>query len=163
VVEKKRIQFVPNKVDSLYVFGQPDRSCADSPVERHVESAAHLVHLSMKADTVLGPETFSGQSLKKKDNLAVLFAAEWCPFCRRFNPIFKSALAEKTMPGAIADLSDLDNPLWEIFDIQVVPTVMVFRNGELIFRKDGRLGQGLPDNAMNEVVTYLKTATKIID
>lgn len=120
-----------------------------------------ILTLFMEADTNLGPKNFSGQHLKKNGNLVVLFAAEWCPFCRRFSPIFKSALAEKRIPGALADLSDLDNPLWEIFDIQVIPTVIAFKEGDLIYRKDGLLGQGLPDNAMNEVVAYFQAGHKI--
>ena len=109
----------------------------------------------MNADVKLGPADFNGNHLKKVGALAVLFAAEWCPFCRRFSPIFESTLAKEGMPTALVDLSDLGNPLWETFDIQVVPTVMVFKDGELIHRMDGVLGQGLPDNAMTEVLPYL--------
>jgi len=117
----------------------------------------------MEANAKLGPSDFLGKHLKKNGTLAVLFAAEWCPFCRRFSPIFNSALIEKGLPGAQADLSDLENPLWEAFDIEVVPTVMVFKNGELIYRKDGVLGRGLPDTAMNEVVPYLLASHKTLD
>jgi thioredoxin 1 len=109
----------------------------------------------MEADMKLSPSDFKGNHLNKSGGLAVLFAAEWCPFCRRFSPIFDSALAKEGMPTALVDLSDLGNPLWETFDIQVVPTVMVFKDGELIHRMDGVLGQGLPDNAMTEVLPYL--------
>ena len=114
----------------------------------------------MEADAKLGPSDFEGKYLKKSGTVAVLFAAEWCPFCRRFSPIFESALAGKRMPMALADLTDLANPLWETFDIQVVPTVMVFKDGELIHRMDGVLGQGLPDNAMSEVLPYLMAGQK---
>ena len=104
---------------------------------------------------------FDGKRLKKTGTLAVLFAAEWCPFCRRFSPIFESALTERGLPAALADMSDLGNPLWETFDIQVVPTVMVFKDGELIYRMDGVLGQGLPDNAMIQVLPYLTAGQKV--
>jgi thioredoxin 1 len=114
----------------------------------------------MEADAKLGPSDFNGKRLKKSGTVAVLFAAEWCPFCRRFSPIFESALAGKGMPTALADLSDLGNPLWETFDIQVVPTVMVFKDGQLIHRLNGVLGQGLPDNAMSEVLPFLMAGQK---
>jgi len=114
----------------------------------------------MEARTKLGPSDFNGKYLKKTGTVAVLFAAEWCPFCRRFRPIFESALAGKGMLTALADLSDLGNPLWETFDIQVVPTVTVFKDGELIHRVDGVLGQGLPDNAMSDVLPYLMAGQK---
>jgi thioredoxin 1 len=105
----------------------------------------------------LAPSDFSGQHLKKGGTLTVLFAAEWCPFCRRFRPVFDSVLAKKGVQGALADLSDLENPLWEAFSIEVVPTVMVFKEGVVVYRKDGILGQGLPENAMDEVVPLLPT------
>ena len=115
----------------------------------------------MLTDAKLGPSDFNGKHLKRPGTLAVLFAAEWCPFCQRFGPIFESALAQKSAPGALADLSDLENPLWEIFDIQVVPTVLVFKDGEPVYRKNGVLGQGLPSNAMDEVVKLLPKGRKV--
>ena len=102
----------------------------------------------MNASTELGPSDFEGQRLKKNGTLAVLFAAEWCHLCRSFRSIFNSALSGKGMAGALADLSDPENPLWEQFGIDVVPTVMVFKEGEVVYRKDGMLGRGLPDNVM---------------
>lgn len=106
----------------------------------------------MQANMKLEPSDFNGKRLKRTGTLAVLFAAEWCPFCRRFSSIFESALAAKCVPRAIADLGDLENPLWETFDIDVIPTVMVFKEGELVYRKDGILGQGLADGVMSEVI-----------
>jgi thioredoxin-like negative regulator of GroEL len=115
----------------------------------------------MEVNLKLGPADFDGTRLNRTGTLAVLFAAEWCPFCRKFSPIFESALKAKSMSGALADLSNFENPLWETFDIQVVPTVMIFRDGELVYRKDAVLGQGLPNDAMNEVVPLLTATRKI--
>jgi thioredoxin-like negative regulator of GroEL len=129
-------------------------------VRGYVESLGG-VGISMEANLKLGIADFDGKRLKRTGTLAVLFAAEWCPFCRRFSPIFESALKGKNMSGALADLSDFDNSLWETFDIQVVPTVMVFKDGELVYRKDAVLGQGLPNDAMNEVVPLLTATHKI--
>jgi thioredoxin 1 len=111
----------------------------------------------MASNVKLTPSDFDGQRLKKQGTLAVLFAAEWCPFCRRFSPAFDSALAKSGVTGALADLSDEENPLWEAFGVQVVPTVMVFRDGKMVYRKDGTLGRGLPESAMDEVITQLTT------
>jgi len=114
----------------------------------------------MNASTQLEPSDFESKRLKKSGTMIVLFAAEWCPFCRRFSSIFNSVLAEKRMVGGLADLTDLENPLWEEFGIDVVPSVMVFNEGELVYRKDGVLGRGLPDNAMDEVLLKLPTGNK---
>ena len=117
----------------------------------------------MDAELKLVPSDFDGKRLKKPGTLAVLFAADWCPFCRKFSPIFNSTLAGEKIPSVLADLGDYENPLWETFDIQVVPTVMVFSDGELIYRKDGALGQGLPDDAMNDIISRITAGHKTID
>jgi len=114
----------------------------------------------MEAEIKLEASDFDGKRLKKSGTWVVLFAADWCPFCRRFSPIFNSSLAEKKMPSVLADLSDYENPLWETFDIQVVPTVIVFSDGEITYRKDAALGQGLPDNAMIDVLSHVPAGSK---
>jgi thioredoxin 1 len=130
---------------------------SDASVQRYIESAVRFAGYSVNGIMQLEPSDFSGQHLKKGGTLTVLFAAEWCPFCRRFRPVFDSVLAQKGVEGALADLTNFENPLWESFGIEVVPTVMVFKDGVVVYRKDGILGQGLPENAMDEVVPLLPT------
>jgi thioredoxin 1 len=120
----------------------------------------HSGRYSMKDTVILSPSDFSGRHLNRSGTLTVLFAAEWCPFCRRFTPIFHSALAQERLTRASANLTDLDNPLWEAFDIEVVPTVMVFKDGEVVYRRDGALGQGLPDDAMKDILSILHKNSK---
>lgn len=43
----------------------------------------------------------------------------------------------------IADVTDLESPLWERFGLEVVPTLAAFRDGEVVLREDGRLGLGI--------------------
>ncbi len=89
-----------------------------------------------------GPEAFSGRRLNRPGSWAVVFLATWCPFCREFAPQF-AHLARTSGHLAVGDLTDLGNPLWETFDIEVVPTVLVFRDGKLLRRVDGRPMEGL--------------------
>ena len=58
----------------------------------------------------------------------------------------------KGIEWAEVDISDDEDPLWELFDIKVVPTMIVFKNGEAIFRKDGLLGRGLSGKAIEEAL-----------
>lgn len=81
-----------------------------------------------------------------------MFLASWCPFCRRFKPIFESVLHEEGIEAALVDLSDESNPLWDTFRIETVPTVIVFRDGEIVLRRDGVPGRGLSAEIMTEVV-----------
>lgn len=69
-----------------------------------------------------------------------------------FEPIFASALDEKDIPKASVDLSDFKNPLWEIFSVQVVPTIILFKDGKPVFRADGILGGGLSRESLNDMI-----------
>lgn len=111
--------------------------------------------------TSLLPSDFDGTQLKKTGTIAVLFTADWCPFCRRFNSIFESALDYKHLTKAIVDLTNLENSLWETFDIGVVPTVVVFKDGNPVLRKDGVLGRGLPADVMIEIIQKME-ATRVV-
>ena len=79
--------------------------------------------------------------MRNKGTLAVLFVASWCPFCKLFYPVFQAA--EKTgIAWARMDISDNDNPVWEVFSVEVVPTVIIFKEGKAVFRRDGGFGEG---------------------
>lgn len=66
----------------------------------------------------------------------VLFTADWCGYCRRFYPHYK-----QLREGWVVDLSDEDDPLWDLLDLRVVPTVIVFEDGRPVQRWEGVLGQ----------------------
>ncbi len=106
----------------------------------------------MKLET----SNFNGNRLENPGIIPVLFFATWCPFCTRFYSQFESALKGKGVQWAEADISDDEDPLWETFDINVVPTIIVFKDGELVFRRDGTLGRGLSLKAIDETLDELK-------
>lgn len=92
--------------------------------------------------------------LAKNKRVLVLFYASWCPYCRRFVPIFE----EKTVGNQRASvvhvlLDDYDNPLWDDYDIGAVPTVILFEEGKVCSRLDGLLGVGL---SAKQFETWLK-------
>src|SRR3972149_3215189 len=52
--------------------------------------------------------------------------------------------AERLRGGfASVYLDDYESPLWEDYDVSVVPTLALFRGGELVDREDGVLGYGV--------------------
>jgi thioredoxin len=102
----------------------------------------------MSAPERVGAEAFDGHRLRRTGTWVVAFLADWCPFCRAFEPQFEELAARSGPSLLIADVSDESSPLWERFGLDVVPTVVVFRAGEPMFRADGVLGQGLDDRAL---------------
>jgi thioredoxin 1 len=86
---------------------------------------------------------FQGQRLERPGTYIVVFAADWCPFCRSFLPTFARLEGRGPFRIARADVTDIDSPLWDRFEIRVVPTMLLFRNGTLATRFDGVAGVGL--------------------
>ncbi len=75
-----------------------------------------------------------------------------------FAPVFESKLREEGIEADIIDLSNDDDPLWDTFGIETVPTLIVFKDGEIILRRDGRPGRGLPTEIMVDVVRTIGEA-----
>jgi thioredoxin 1 len=74
----------------------------------------------------------------------VLFHATWCSHCRAFKPVFnESAPALHGHDVFEVVLDDDDNPLWDKYGIEVVPTVIFFDGGKVAQRLDARRGVGL--------------------
>lgn len=70
------------------------------------------------------------------------FFATWCGPCKMFAPIFESAAAKA---GDAAEFGKVDidaSPeIAERYGIMSVPTVMMFRNGEIVHRSSGIMNE----------------------
>src|SRR5436305_1648281 len=72
----------------------------------------------------------------------VLFHTTWCPFCRSFLPVFVRQ-TKKTQGVIEAVIDDEENPLWDKYSIEIVPTVIFFDGKKPVRRLDGRPMAGL--------------------
>ena len=82
----------------------------------------------------------------------VLFYADWCPFCRKFKPVFESYEKKAKASLAEAKVNEDENPLWDRFGIEVIPTIVAFRSGKVIARADGKAGIGLSEKDLKELI-----------
>lgn len=105
----------------------------------------------------IGTEAFEGERLLRPGRRAVVFAADWCPFCREFLPRFAPLGTDDARP-LFADLSDLDSPLWDRFHVDVVPTVIVFQDGIAVARVDGVSGEGIDSAGLERIRSSLAGA-----
>ena len=86
----------------------------------------------------------------------VLCRATWCPFCRAFEPVFRrrtGSLADLAVAELVLD--DEHSPLWSALNLAVVPSVLLFENGKITRRLDGRLGVGLADGPLDTFLDRL--------
>jgi thioredoxin 1 len=80
------------------------------------------------------------------------FWAEWCGPCRAFAPVFEKA-SESHADVVFGKIdTEAQQELAGAAGIQAIPTLMLFRDGVLLFRESG----ALPPAALEELVTQAK-------
>ena len=76
---------------------------------------------------------FREQVLENSGTVLVDFWAQWCPYCRRIAPAFDK-VGEQYADTLIAGKINYDEEpqLIERFGIDTIPTLMLFKSGEVI-------------------------------
>jgi len=87
------------------------------------------------------------EALKTKDRVFVLFYASWCPFSRRFLPIFER-FAQNNPQSCLRVKIDDKATLSEKYAVDVVPTVLLFDKGVVAKRLNGAPGAGLEEKQL---------------
>ncbi|MEE9586192.1 MAG: thioredoxin family protein [Nitrososphaerales archaeon] len=97
-------------------------------------------------------DNFSEKILKSSRPTVTLFYATYCPFARSFDPVFEEYSRDPEYEFAKVDITDDDNPLWERYNIEAVPTLIAFKDGKEIGRKDAALGVGLSEEDLKDLL-----------
>ncbi|ART20380.1 thioredoxin [Corynebacterium striatum] len=92
-------------------------------------------------------QTVSGEGITLVDAWA-----DWCGPCKRFAPVYEKA-SEQHTDATFAKLdTEANQGLAAALQIQSIPTLMIFRDGIMVFREAG----ALPPAALEDLITQVK-------
>ncbi len=98
-------------------------------------------------------ENFGSDVLKSNVPVFVDFWAEWCGPCRVIGPIIEELAGEFDGKVRFAKVNvDENQEIAEKYDIQAIPTLIVFRNGEPVSRIVGAAPKNRYQALIREVI-----------
>lgn len=102
------------------------------------------------ATVELTSENFAS-TIKDNDLVLVDFWAEWCGPCKRFGPVYDqvSKSHEDIVFGKLD--TEANGDIAGGLGIQAIPTLMAFKNGNLVFNQAGALNAGQLEQLVGKV------------
>ena len=95
------------------------------------------------------------KTLAANNEVMVLFYASWCPYCVQFLPVFeKYAAADANRYFRV--VTDSMDRCEDRYSIDIVPTVLFFKNGAVAQRLDGAPGKGLNEKQLAVMIDSCK-------
>ncbi len=92
------------------------------------------------------------EMLKTNERVIALFYASWCPFCALFLPIFQRRADAETEGLRFLTVKDDGESMGGNYSVEIVPTVLFFKKGNVSKRLDGVAGVGLNEKKLADFI-----------
>lgn len=81
---------------------------------------------------IFNEENFEEEVLKAKETVIVDFYADWCGPCKIMSPIIDDLAEENLENVKVGKVNVDENPdLAEKYNVMSIPTIIIFKNGEI--------------------------------
>jgi thioredoxin len=92
------------------------------------------------------------ETIENNDIVFIDYWADWCGPCRAFKPVFEKA-SESNPEITFAKVdTEQQQELAAAFQIRSIPTLMVFREGIMLFNQAG----ALPEPVLSDLISQVK-------
>ena len=100
----------------------------------------------------LTPENFANEVINSNIPVLVDFWAAWCGPCQIMNPIIADLAEKWTRRVKIGKANVDDNEtIATQYNIQAIPTILIFRDGEIVERFTSIVSQATLEEKLNEL------------
>jgi thioredoxin 1 len=109
--------------------------------------------MRMSATVKISDASFEADVLKSAQPVLVDFWAEWCGPCRAIAPALEEIAKDLQGKVTVAKINIDENPATPLkYRVQGIPTLMLFKNGQVAATKVGSLPKGKLVEWINSVV-----------
>jgi thioredoxin 1 len=96
---------------------------------------------------------FASDVLQSTKPVLVDFWAEWCGPCKAIGPALEEIAGEKKDSLSIVKLNIDENPLTpQKYNVRGIPTLLIFKNGEVVAEKVGALPKSQLEGWIDQTV-----------